>query len=136
MKIEYIRNQIETRKARSAWAKGVNAYAFELLDELETRIEYEHREPANPRELAAWMLNGAQNWTQYSEGGCSLIYNGQIAKRLCSPSELKKLTSKTGTLKDQPNPRETWLECQARALLQAATLIYNIWPLYNGKKAC
>lgn len=135
MKLEYVRNQIEARKTRSAWAKGVNEYAFELLEKLETRIEYEHREPANPHELADWMLNGAINWNQYSEGGCSLIYDGQIAKRLCNPSELKRLTNKAGALKDQPNPRETWIECQARALRQAAWLICDTWPLYNGKEA-
>lgn len=136
MKLEYIRNQIKTRKARSAWTKGVNEYAFELLEELETRIEYEHREPTNPRELTAWLLNGAADWMQYSCGGCSLIYDRQIAERLCNPSELKKLTSKAGLLKDQPNPRETWLECQARALYQAAQLICNTWPLYSKKEVC
>ena len=135
MYINYVKNALETRKTRSAWDRGVAAYALDLLENLEIRIDYEGRPPSNPHELAAWLRNGAQDWTQYSEGGCALIYNGDIAERLCSPSELKRLTNKDGLLKDRPNPRETWLECQARALYQAATLICNEWPLYSGSSA-
>lgn len=134
MKIEYVRQQIQASKARSAWQRGVNAYALELLDSLEERIDYEKREPANPHELVEWLLNGARDWKQYSEGGCALIFDYHIAERLCSPSELRKVVNSRGVLKDRPNPRETWLECQARALYQAAKLIYNIWPLYVGKE--
>ncbi len=36
------------------------------------------------------MLNGASNWRQFSYGGSALIYNEEIAERLCSPSEFKK----------------------------------------------
>lgn len=135
MNINYVRDIIVNRKTRSAWDRGVNEYALDLLTDLEPRIDYEGRTPGNPRELAAWLLNGAQDWTQYSEGGCALVYDIDIAKRLCSPSELKRLTNKCGFLKDRPNPRETWLECQARALWQAATLIYNAWPFYHGSAA-
>ena len=134
MKIEYVRQQIEASKARSAWQRGVNAYALELLDNLEWCIDYEKREPANPRELVAWLLNGAQNWMQYSEGGCALIYDGDIARRLCAPYELRKLRTADGYVKDRPNARETWIECQARALYQAGKLICNVWPLYDGKE--
>lgn len=132
MYINHVKNALEARKDRSAWNRGVTAYALELLETLAERIEYEGRNPSNPRELAAWLLNGAQDWTQYSEGGCALIYYGDIAERLCSPSELKRVTHKDGSLSYLPNARETWLECQARALRQAATLIYNAWPLYSG----
>ena len=135
MYINYVRSTLETRKTRSAWNRGVTAYAFDLLEGLESRIEYEGRNPSNPHELAEWLLNGAQNWTQYSKGGCALIYNGDIAERLCSASELKRVTRKDGTLRSNPNSRETWLECQARALWQAATLIYNAWPFYSGSSA-
>lgn len=135
MYINYVKNALETRKARSAWDRGVNEYALDMLTDLEIRIDDEGRTPDNPRELAAWLLCGAQDWTQYSESGFALIWNLDIAKRLCSPSELKRLTNKNGSLKDRPNPRETWLECQARALRQAATLIYNTWPLYPGSSA-
>lgn len=46
----------------------------------------------------------------------ALIYNGDIAKLLCSPSELKR----TRNGERRPNNREEWLDTQARALAQAA----------------
>jgi hypothetical protein len=68
------------------------------------------------------MLNGAQDWDEYSYGGCSLIYNGDIAKRLCTPSELKR--KRYGEL--NPNSRENWLDVQARALFRAQNRIIYI----------
>lgn len=135
MCINYVRDIIVNRKTRSAWNRGVSVYAFYLLEDLEANPTYDGRIPSDPRELTAWLLGGAKNWKQFSEGGCALIYDIDIAERLCSPSELKRLTNKDGLLKDRPNPRETWLECQARALHQAATLICNEWPLYSGSSA-
>jgi hypothetical protein len=98
---------IGASKARSAWDKARKAYALELLEELEG--EY----------TAAKLLNGAENWNAYSYGGNALIYDADIAERLCSPSELKR--TKNGKL--APNSCESWLDCQARALSQAARLI-------------
>jgi hypothetical protein len=115
--IQNIRNIIENTKSRSAWDRGVNAYALELLE------EYEQNYGANacaPSE--ADLLNGAPNWKEYSWGGCSLIYDGDIAERLCSPSELKK----TRNGEKKPNSREEWLDTQARALFQAAQRIKYI----------
>jgi len=98
---------IQSEKPRSAWSKAVQTYALEMLEELES--DY----------TAANLLNGAENWEAYSYGGSSLIYDTDIAERLCSPSELKK----TRNGERQPNAKETWLDCQARALSQAARLI-------------
>ena len=95
---------------KSAWSKGVEIYAEELREHLK-----ENNLPATKENL----LNGASSWNEYSYGGCSLIYDADIAKRLCSPSELKK-TRNGGRM---PNSRETWLDCQARALYQAARII-------------
>ena len=118
MKIEALRAAIEAEPARSAWSKGVKAYALELLDQFEENndagTEF-YGSPANRKEL----LNGAQDWNQYSWGGCALIYNSDIAERTCSPSELKK--TKNGEWR--PNRREEWLDVQARALYQAERLI-------------
>ena len=36
------------------------------------------------------LLNGAQNWEQYSYGGCAEVYDGDICERLCTESEKKK----------------------------------------------
>jgi hypothetical protein len=72
-------------------------------------------------------LNGAKDWSQYSWGGCSLIYDAAIARRLCTPSELKK----TRNGERRPNSNEEWLDTQARALNQA---FRNIRQVYCGNK--
>jgi hypothetical protein len=95
---------------KSAWTKGVELYAAELVEFLE-----ENKLEATKENL----LNGAENWSDYSYGGCSLIYDADIAERLCTPSELKK--ARGGDR--QPNGHETWLDCQARALFQAARIV-------------
>ncbi len=91
----------------SAWQKGVELYAEELREFLAENGLTATKEN---------MLNGARDWSEYSYGGAGLIYDGDIAERLCSPSELKK--KKGGDL--PPNSRETWLDVQARALYQAS----------------
>ena len=100
---------------KSAWDKGVALYATELKEQIEERCYCEKRQPANFDELKQWALNGAQSFKEYSYGGCSLIYDSDIAERLCTPSELKR--KKGGRL--QPNRHETWLDVQARALRHA-----------------
>lgn len=113
--IENIEKYLESKKARSAWDRGVKEYESELLEDLAERIDYERRTPANRGELVGWLLNGAESWDAFSWGGSSLIYNGDIAARLCTPSELKK----TREGERRPNAREEWLDTQARALFQA-----------------
>lgn len=113
---EFMRNQINAKRCRSAWDKGVRLYALELIDSLEERAQWDDDLPTNSRQLDRWMLNGASSWNEYSEGGCSLIYNRDIAERLCTASELKK----TDNGRKRPNPGEDWIDCQARALYQAA----------------
>lgn len=112
-------NTIEAMKTRSAWDRGVKVYALELLEELDTRCSYEGRCPADTKETREWMLNGARDWSEYSHGGSSLIYDGDIAERLCCPSELRK----TRNGERRPNSREEWLDVQARALFQACNRI-------------
>lgn len=117
--IEEIRAALEARNERSAWNRGVRAYAAELLEELEERISNGYQNPDNittRAELEKALLNGAENWSEWSWGGCGLIYDGDIAERLCNPSELKK----TRNGERRPNCREEWLDVQARAIRQAA----------------
>ncbi len=111
-----VRETIENVAPRSAWDKGVQAYALELLDNYEEAVKWaEDNGKAIPRLSEAVLLNGATDWKQYSWGGFSLIYGADIAKRLCSPSELKRC--KGG--ERNPNAREQWLDVQSRALCQA-----------------
>lgn len=98
--------ELRENRALSSWKRGVIKYALELLENVEEVITEEK------------LLNGAKNWQEYSNG-CSLIYDCDIAKRLCSPCELKK--KKDGNL--NPSKNETWIDVQTRALSQAAHLI-------------
>ena len=120
---ERMTKELEARKDRSAWDKGVTLYAFELVEELEERAKYEGRNPEPGAECKLWMLNGAQDWNQYSWGGSSLIYDSDIAERLCCPSELKR----TRNGERRPNSREEWLDTQARALYQAANRVSRLY---------
>ena len=114
---------LEARKDRSAWGRGVNVYALELVESLEERAAYEGRNPEPGAECREWLLNGAQDWNQYSWGGSALIYDGDIAERLCTPSELKR----TRNGERRPNSQEEWLDTQARALTQAARRVSNLY---------
>ena len=102
------------KPGRSAWERGVHAYATELVESLDASADL-----SNETLLRKDLLNGADDWRQYSEGGCALIYDADIAERVCSASELSRC--KGG--ERQPNSRENWIECQARALAQAASLV-------------
>ena len=99
---------LESRKDRSAWDRGVTAYALDMVDELELEDVDGVTEEV--------LLNGARDWSEYSYGGCALIYDGDIAERLCTPSELKR--KRGGEL--APNSFEEWLDVQSRACRQAA----------------
>ncbi len=102
--------KIEKQTHRSAWNKGVNEYALELVEFLENEELWATKKN---------MLNGADNWDQFSYVGNALIYDCDIAERLCSPSELKR--SKGG--ENNPNRSESWLDVQARALHQACNRV-------------
>jgi hypothetical protein len=112
---------IESRNERSAWGRGVKDLAVDLLGNIES-------DTVNPNTLEADLLNGASDWSQYSYGGCALIYDADIAEALCSPSELKRKDG--GRL--APNSRETWLDVQARALSQAFGMIQSIKTPSSG----
>lgn len=104
-----------SRRDRSAWDRGVTAYALEMLEGLEV-------EELFPRTVEKTLLNGVPTWRDYSWGGCALIYDADIAERLCCPSELRR----TRGGKRRPNAAEEWLDTQARACFQAAQRIKRI----------
>ena len=106
-----MKNKIKEVKTKSKWGEGVKEYALEMLEGLEENGVKEITKEA--------LLNGADDWSTYSYGGSALIYDADIAERLCTPSELKK--TKGGERK--PNKEEEWLDVQARALYQASRLI-------------
>lgn len=123
------------RGGRSAWDRGLIDYARQLLD---GGIMLDRGRVAAPapdhitRQLAAWLMAGADSWRAYSYGGCSMIYDCDIARRLCAPWELRR--TRDGARR--PNSRETWLDVQARALGQAAVWIGHNWRVaYNALAA-
>lgn len=120
--VKELRKAIESKKVRGAWANGVKAYALELVDELECTMHYDECAMDNERLLHKALLNGASDWLEYSEGGCSLIMGRAIAERLCNATELKKCH---GGQKN-PSSRENWIQCQARALYQAERMIMEV----------
>lgn len=122
----YIRCLVENtpqRKNVSAWKNGVKNYALGLIDNLpddycmifDTQAELKE----HLKIFIKLLLNGADNWYQYSYGGKAYCYDNDIAMALCTMSEYRK--TKGG--EKQPNSRETWLDVQGRALFQAEILI-------------
>lgn len=107
--------RVNASHARSAWGKGVRDYAALILENCEDYDEL----PDDLGELEELLLSGARNWREYSYNGYALIYDDDIARKLCNPSELRK--TREGAR--QPNARESWLDVQARALFQAFELI-------------
>lgn len=106
MKYDRIRTlqSINALKGRSAWGRAVNEYAYELAESIEDGNE---------------LLNGACDWCEYSEGGCSLISDYEIAERLCPPSKFKK--KKYGEL--PPYRGMSWIALQGRALCAASYVV-------------
>lgn len=128
MKVIDIKNVIESLPAeRSAWRRGVQQYAMDLLSYLP---DYHELTPENCREI---LLNGAVSWKEWAYGGNGLVYDHDIAKRLCTPSELRK--KRGGEL--EPSSHESWLDVEARAVGQAASaikVIVSVGQREAGKK--
>lgn len=125
MTVSEVIKKLENEKDRSAWNKGVKQYAYELLDEIAEAMEWNECGESIPNDLKtlqAYALNGAADWKAYSWNGSSLIYDFDIAKRLCNLSELKRTLGGAR----RPNSREDWLDVQARALYQAFNRICAI----------
>lgn len=107
---------ISEKGVRSAWGRGVIETAIDILDTV--KDDFQDVEISKLEEIC---LNGASSWSQYSWGGCLLIYDEGIAERFCTPSEIKRLTNAHGLR--QPNREEQWLDVQARGAHQAFNLI-------------
>lgn len=116
MKIEEIKKRLETAPCRSAWKKGVRAYAFEMLENIQEGYIIDAIEHQNLKDL---VLSGADDFQDLSSSARYFVFDGDIANRLCNPSELKRYLKYYG----EPNRRENWIDVQARALEQAYRMI-------------
>ena len=117
--MQKIRERLEGIKPRSAWGKGVKEIAEGLLDQYEEIVRDREGSDSVPPLTEKTVLNGANSWEQYCYGGCAMIYDREIAKTLCTPSELRR----TDHGRKAPNSRETWMDVQVRAHVQAWALI-------------
>lgn len=117
--MQKIRERLEGIKPRSAWDKGVKEIAKGLLDQYEEIVRYREGSDPVPPLTEKTVLNGANSWKQYCYGGCAMIYDREIAETLCTPSELRR----TDYGRKAPNARETWMDVQVRAHIQAWALI-------------
>lgn len=118
--VSFIRESIESVRARSAWDRGVKMFALDILDKYnEACYFYEQEGEECPDFCLSSVLNGADSWGTYCYGGMALIYNGDIARALCTPSELRR----TNFGEKDPNSRENWMDVQVRAYHQAWDLI-------------
>lgn len=121
--IQAVSNEVMNNKTRSAWDKGVKAYALEMLESFEEWQKFNESEGLECLELdERTALNGASDWDAWSYGGCGLVYDSAIAERLCTPSEMRKLQYKTGAMRS-PAPCTNWLDIEARAARQAWQMI-------------
>lgn len=128
---EKIQNILKTKRL-SKWNRGVYQYAIELAENL--------RCSQDGKDFFDRLLNGAFSCArngifpndklinackEYSEGGCSLIYDDDICDRLSTASEKKRQTRKNGKL-GKPNAFESWIDVQTRAIFQACLMLNNL----------
>lgn len=100
-------------RPRSAWDRGVVQYVEDFLQGLE---DYQINDSPIEclEQLLPVLLNGAKDWRDYSNGGCALVYDEDIAERLCTPAQLRDFQAGVPRML-----RRDWLELQARALYHA-----------------
>lgn len=120
--VNEIRARLEAVKTRSCWDRGVKGFALNLLRSYIDICEYcDNNGRPIPELNEETLLNGADDWNAYCYGGGALIYDGDIAKNLCTPSELKR----TDNGNKAPNDREGWQDMQARAYFQAYRMLMS-----------
>lgn len=118
--IQAVSNEMMNNKTRSAWSRGVKAYALEILERFEEWREWNEENGESVPELdERTALNGAHDWSAWAYGGCGLCYDAYIAERLCTPSELRKLDGGARV----PSGVATWCDIEARAARQAWRMI-------------
>ena len=94
--------------------KAILDDAIDLLDNLK-ETSYQINTMKDVRKA---LLNGAQNWDQYSYGGCALIYDGDIADHYLSEDKKKDFKFKRGPEKGCWNGIKL-LDFQATCLREA-----------------
>ena len=99
-----------TKVGRTKWDKAVKEDAIDLLTDMPDEM------PSTSAALHDLLLNGAETWEQYSQGGCALVYDGDIAAHYMTKSEFFKAEKRDFAGYDL-------IGMQARALRQAYMLV-------------
>ena len=118
--IAEIKTWIEQMSCKSHWERAVRDYALEMIDQCDKTDITSYKQI--PNHCNAAHMEDYAIAQALSEGGCFEICNADIAKRLCTPSQLKQVLHKDGTVRDLPPETwldETWLDVQTRAVYQA-----------------
>ena len=108
-----------SRTERSCWNRGVASLIRDYAEEV---LKEHDGETVSNKELFRLWNCGNETLRDAVYGGCFDIWNYDIAKRLCTPSEFKK--SNEGMR--NPNRCENWLDMEYRAIYRAVCLTYNI----------
>lgn len=116
--LEELYSLVERHSARGSWNRGVKECALELINNV---IEhgYEVYDCASFEQAA---LNGARDWRQFSRGACSLVHDGDIIDKFCSPSRAKRYKLKNNQFYGSRENPTYWIDTQANAFAQACDL--------------
>ena len=133
--LNWLVSQLSKEKVRSCWDRAVKSDAIDMIERVKSDCDHivDGVFSGTVSEFLASCVNhvgiiNAKIESVYScmpyinessHGGNWLIYNDDIAAHYCTPSELKRVTHKDGTIRDHANSREDWLDVQARAHYQA-----------------
>ena len=102
MKIDDIIVLIENEICNTQEEKNINYYAISHLEDISNYLDYEKLDPEienvskiewSNGSLIKTILNGAKDFEQWSNGGCGLISNYDLAKTLLNPEKFKKWES-------------------------------------------
>ena len=116
-----IHNLLTQEKPRSAWSRGVNNIALDIVSEI--LEEYDGNDAPHyyrVDDFARHFYNVSLR--EAVDGGCFLIYDYDIAENFCTPSELKRV--KNGYR--NPNSSESWLDVMYRGAYQAIRHIISL----------
>lgn len=134
--IETVRKAIEAINARSAWDRGVKAYALDILSEFDEWREFSESQGVEAPELnERTALNGAKDWHQWAEGGCGLVYNYAIAERLYTPARVARLPKGFDYLAEETRAVKRAWRLISRTIEHGAPLLFD-WAIYTGVYEC
>lgn len=123
----YRKRSTDDDSPRSQWKRAVKLYERELYESIAEKsdkalvkafafADYD----GIKRHINSLLLNGAETWEQFSKGGNSLCYKGDIEERLLPPSQRGKYSG------------ERLLAMQAEALREAAgSIAYKLAPVVD-----